>query len=213
MAIPLAAAAFLCHPSMHVERNYTTRATLDGLAIGTALLLLSWTFVLGSLWGHSDLTTAGGIVALACPFGDIVIIFLFVLKVRSTAAIGCRPLRTKRRPRCRSSRSSLPLRPSCWHLVVITFQMELHHQVDRFAWLTGLGLTCLVIARQALLLNDRRRSSSLQPAMTGSTRRRRAPSPHQRISQRAGDLRRVQPGSGQEGVTGVLEIGLMPMSA
>jgi hypothetical protein len=77
---------------MHVERNYKTRPTLDGLAIGTALLLLSWTLVLGSLWHHSDLTTAGGIVTHAYPFGDIVIIFFFVLKVRSTAATGRRPL-------------------------------------------------------------------------------------------------------------------------
>ena len=150
-----------------------TRATLDGLAIGTALLLLGWTLVLGSLWHHLDLTTAGGIVTLAYPFGDIVIIFFFVLKLRSTAATGrrplfwvllglfamaisdstyaylteagrystgtsstsggwlptsrspserpttaaerCWPLRTRRRPRCRSSRSSLPMCPSCWH--------------------------------------------------------------------------------------------------
>ncbi len=75
---------------MHVERNYKTRETLDGLAIGTALLLLSWTLMLGSLWRHSDLTTAGGIVTPAYPFGDIVI-FFFVPKVRSTAARGVGP--------------------------------------------------------------------------------------------------------------------------
>ena len=253
---------------MHVERNYKTRATLDGLAIGTALLLLSWTLVLGSLWHHSDLTTAGGIVTLAYPFGDIVIIFFFVLKVRSTAATGRRPLfwvllglavsdstyaylteagrcstgnpvdigwvvaylaiavgashdggRTRLAPSQQaSSEASLvsrvtPYVPVLLALVVITFQMELHFHVDRFAWLTGLGLAFLVIARQALLLNDRRRSSSLQPAVTGSTRRRGAPSPHRRISQRSRDLGRVHPGSGQEGDTGVLEIVLMPMSA
>jgi len=271
-AIPLAAAVLLCHPGMHVERNYKTRATLDGLAIGTALLLLSWTLVLVSLWHHSDLTTAGGIVTVAYPFGDIVIItFFFVLKVRSTAATGRRPLfwvllglfamavsystyaylteagrystgspvdigwvvayltiavgashdggRTVLAPSHQaSSEVSLvslvtPYVPILLALVVITFQMELHHHVDRFAWLTGLGLTFLVIARQALLLNDRRRSSSIQPAMTGSTRRRRAPSPYQRISQRSGDLGRFHPGSGQEGIAGVLEIVLMPMSA
>jgi len=58
-AIPLAAAALLCHPGMHTAGSHKTRATLDGLAIGTAVLLLSWTFVLGSLWRHTDLTTAG----------------------------------------------------------------------------------------------------------------------------------------------------------
>ncbi len=214
-AIPLAAAALLCHPSMHVERNYKTRATLDGLAIGTALLLLGWTFVLGSLWHHLDLTTAGGIVTLAYPFGDIVIIFFIVITLRSTAATGRRPLfwvllglfamaisdstyaylteagrystgnlvdigwvvaylaiavgashdsgRTVLAPSHQaSSEVSLvslvaPYVPVLLALVVVTFQMELHHHVDRFAWLTGLGLTLLVIARQALLLNDRRR--------------------------------------------------------
>jgi hypothetical protein len=42
-------------------------------------------------------------------------------------------------------------------LSVITFELELHHHVDRFSWLTGLSLTLLVIARQALVLVDRRR--------------------------------------------------------
>ena len=41
-----------------------------------------------------------------------------------------------------------PYVPVLLALVVVTFQMELHHHVDRFAWLTGLGLTLLVIARQ-----------------------------------------------------------------
>jgi hypothetical protein len=34
-------------------------------------------------------------------------------------------------------------------LSVITFQMELHHHVDRFSWLTGLALALLELARQA----------------------------------------------------------------
>jgi len=91
-AIPLAAAALLCHPGMRVAGTHKARATLDGLAIGTALLLLSWTFVLGPLWRDTDLTSAGGVVALAYPFGDLVILFLVVLSVRATAATGRRPL-------------------------------------------------------------------------------------------------------------------------
>jgi len=213
-AIPLAAAALLCHPGMRATGNYKTRATLDGLAIGTAVLLLSWTFVLGSLWRHTDLTTAGGIVALAYPFGDIVIIFLIVLSVRSMTATGRRPLlwvlvglfamavsdstyaylvevgrystgnlvdigwvvgylaiavgasagagQTVRAPSELPAEASLaslvtPYVPVLLALSVITAELELHHHVDRFSWLTGFGLALLVIARQALLLVDRRR--------------------------------------------------------
>jgi hypothetical protein len=213
-AYPLAATALLCHPGMHTAGSHKTRATLDGLAIGTAVLLLSWTFVLGSLWRHTDLTTAGGIVALAYPFGDIVIIFLIVLSVRSMTATGRRPLlwvlvglfamavsdstyaylvevgrystgnlvdigwvvgylaiavgasadagQTVRVPSELPTEASLaslvtPYVPVLLALSVITFELELHHHVDRFSWLTGFALALLALARQALLLFDRRR--------------------------------------------------------
>jgi hypothetical protein len=213
-AIPLAAAALLCHPGMHTAGSHKTRATLDGLAIGTAVLLLSWTFVLGSLWRHTDLTTAGGIVALAYPFGDVVIIFLIVLSVRSMTATGRRPLlwvlvglfamavsdstyaylvevgrystgnlvdigwvvgylaiavgasgdagQTVRATSDEPAEASLaslvtPYVPVLLALSVITFEMELHHHVDRFSWLTGFALALLALARQALLLADRSR--------------------------------------------------------
>ena len=91
-AIPLAAAALLSHPGIHTKGNNRARVTLDGMAIGTALLLLSWTFVLGPLWRHTEVSTAGGVVALAYPFGDVIIIFLIILSVRSISAEGRRPL-------------------------------------------------------------------------------------------------------------------------
>jgi hypothetical protein len=230
-AIPLAAAALLCHPGIHTAGSHKARATLDGLAIGTAVLLLSWTFVLGSLWRHTDLTTAGGIVALGYPFGDIVIIFLIVLSVRSMTATGRRPLlwvlvglfamavsdstyaylaevgrystgnlvdigwvvgylaiavgasadagQTVRAPSELPTEASLaslvtPYVPVLLALSVITFELELHHHVDRFSWLTGFGLALLVIARQALLLVDRRHelfaaSDGPHEAASGST--------------------------------------------
>jgi len=222
-AIPLAAAALLCHPGMRAAGSHKTRASLDGLAIGAALLLLSWTFVLGPLWRHTDLTTAGGVVALAYPFGDIVIIFLIVLSVRSITAAGRRPLlwvlvglfamavsdstyaylvevgrystgnlvdigwvvgylaiavgasadagQTVRAPSEEPTEASLaslvtPYVPVLLALSVITFELELHHHVDRFSWLIGFALALLALARQALLLVDRRRelfSSSGEP--------------------------------------------------
>ncbi len=91
-AIPLACAALLCHPGMRAAGSYKTRATLDGLAIGASLLLLSWMFVLGPLWRGTDLSTFGGVVAIAYPFGDLVMVFLVILSVRSITATGRKPL-------------------------------------------------------------------------------------------------------------------------
>jgi hypothetical protein len=50
--------------------------------IATALLFLSWTLVLGPLWHRTDLSTLGGVVALAYPFGDVVVAFFILLAVR-----------------------------------------------------------------------------------------------------------------------------------
>jgi hypothetical protein len=81
-AIPLALAGLLSHPVMHVGAARKLRAALDGLVLATSLLFLSWTLVLGSLWRSSDLTTLGGSVNLAYPFGDVVIVFFVVLIAR-----------------------------------------------------------------------------------------------------------------------------------
>jgi hypothetical protein len=93
-AIPLAAAALLSHPAMHEQNRHQARATLDGIVVATSLLFLSWTLVLGPLWRHSDMSSLGGIVDLAYPFGDVVMLFLVVLVMRSMKtgdrfALGC----------------------------------------------------------------------------------------------------------------------------
>jgi hypothetical protein len=77
--IPLAVGALLCHPGIRGSGMRKARSLLDGLAIAVALLFLSWTSVLGPLWRSSDLTTLGGVVTLAYPFGDVVIAFFVVL--------------------------------------------------------------------------------------------------------------------------------------
>lgn len=84
-AIPLAAAALLCHPAIRDVRNKQTRAILDGLMVASALLYLSWSLVLGPLWHGSDLSTIGGVVAVAYPFGDVVILFLIIQAMRTMA--------------------------------------------------------------------------------------------------------------------------------
>jgi hypothetical protein len=81
-AIPLALAGLLSHPVMQAGVARKARAALDGMVLATSLLFLSWTLVLGPLWRSSDLTTLGGSVNLAYPFGDVVIVFFVVLIAR-----------------------------------------------------------------------------------------------------------------------------------
>ena len=81
-AIPLVVAALLSHPAMSTGRQHRARATFDGTVVAAALFFLSWTFVLGPLWRHTDLTSLGGVVAVAYPFGDVVMVFLVVLAIR-----------------------------------------------------------------------------------------------------------------------------------
>jgi hypothetical protein len=76
--IPLAVGALLCHSGIRGSGMRKVRSLLDGLAIAVALLFLSWISVLGPLWRSSDLTTLGGVVTLAYPFGDVVIAFFVV---------------------------------------------------------------------------------------------------------------------------------------
>ncbi|MGA2520299.1 MAG: hypothetical protein ABSG81_05705 [Acidimicrobiales bacterium] len=87
-AIPLAVAAFLCHPSLHQGgRKGSTRAVLDGVVVATAALVFSWTAVLGPLWRHSNMTTLSGIVTVAYPFGDVVLVVLVALILRSLRSV------------------------------------------------------------------------------------------------------------------------------
>jgi hypothetical protein len=81
-AIPLAVAALVVHPATRGSGTRKARWVFDGLVIATALLFLSWTLVLGPLWRSANLSTWAGIVTLAYPFGDVVIVFFIVLAIR-----------------------------------------------------------------------------------------------------------------------------------
>jgi hypothetical protein len=88
--IPLAVGALLSHPGLRERAMRQARTLFDGLAIGVALLFLSWTFVLGPLWRSGDLTTLGGVVTLAYPVGDVIIAF-FVMLALLRMGTGHRP--------------------------------------------------------------------------------------------------------------------------
>jgi hypothetical protein len=81
-AIPLAAAALLSHPATRRTGTAKARSALDALVIATALLFLSWTLLIDTIWRTTDLTTLGDLVALAYPLGDVVVVFLVVLVIR-----------------------------------------------------------------------------------------------------------------------------------
>ena len=87
-AIPLTVAALVVHPATKGSGTRKARSVFDGLVIATSLLFLSWTLVLGPLWRSADLSTWTGVVTLAYPFGDVVIVFFIVLAIRGMTGQG-----------------------------------------------------------------------------------------------------------------------------
>jgi uncharacterized membrane protein YgdD (TMEM256/DUF423 family) len=83
-AVPLAAAALLAHPALHGRAIGKIRALLDGSALAASLFFVAWSVVLGPLWRSTDLTTAGGLITLAYPAGDVLLLFLIALVIRGT---------------------------------------------------------------------------------------------------------------------------------
>ncbi|HWC33941.1 MAG TPA: hypothetical protein VG650_03845 [Mycobacteriales bacterium] len=83
--VPLVAAALLSHPGQHGSIRERARRPLDGAIAATALLFLSWTFVLGPVWHSSDLSAAAGVVSVAYPFGDVVVVWLLLSTLRNLA--------------------------------------------------------------------------------------------------------------------------------
>jgi hypothetical protein len=91
-AIPLAVAALVIHPATRGSGARKTRWVFDALVVATALLFLSWTLVLGPLWRSTDLSTWTGVVSLAYPFGDVVIVFFIVLAIHGMTGTDRRSL-------------------------------------------------------------------------------------------------------------------------
>lgn len=80
---PLAVAAFACHPAAHSHHRRSLVPLLDGVAVASALLFVSWTLVLGPLWNGSEGKSLGDLVSVAYPFGDVVILVLVILALRN----------------------------------------------------------------------------------------------------------------------------------
>jgi hypothetical protein len=83
-ALPLTAAALLVHPALRGRASGKTRSIADGLVLAAALFFLAWTLVFEPVRQQTDLSSLGGLVTLAYPFSDVVIILLVVLVIRGT---------------------------------------------------------------------------------------------------------------------------------
>ena len=79
---PLAVAAFLTHPAARHHTGRRAIPLLDGCAVATATLLVSWLAVLGPLVEQTGGLDLGDLVAIAYPVGDVVILVLVVMAVR-----------------------------------------------------------------------------------------------------------------------------------
>jgi hypothetical protein len=80
-AIPVALAALLVHPGHSGDRQRRLRTGLDALILATALLFLSSTFILHAVGADTDLHSAAGLVAIAYPLGDVLMLFLLLRAV------------------------------------------------------------------------------------------------------------------------------------
>lgn len=87
-ALPLVGAALLLHPAANAHLTKMTRSVLDSLVIATSLFLLTWTIVLEPIRHTVDLGSLAGVVTLAYPLSDVVIVFLVCLVLRGTTRRG-----------------------------------------------------------------------------------------------------------------------------
>jgi hypothetical protein len=90
-AIPLMVGALLAHPAARPDAS-RTRATLDGAALATSLLFLSWLFILAPLADANSLGTVAGVVTAAYPFGDVILLFLVIRALWALSGPGRRPM-------------------------------------------------------------------------------------------------------------------------
>jgi diguanylate cyclase len=78
-AVPLAVAALLAHPWRHEPVLSRGRRVVDGCSVAAAVGLLGWLLVLGPGWHGSDLSRIGGLVTVAYPLTDVVLVVVVVL--------------------------------------------------------------------------------------------------------------------------------------
>lgn len=81
-AIPVALAALMVHPGHEGSRQRRLRTGLDAVILAAALLFLSSTFILHAVGADTDLHSAAGLVTIAYPLGDVLMLFVLLRAVR-----------------------------------------------------------------------------------------------------------------------------------
>ena len=80
--VPFAVAAILAFPFGPPTATGRIRLVLDGLIVATSLAYIAWDFGLGGLESQARLGVAGGLLVVAYPAGDIVLVTLIAITVR-----------------------------------------------------------------------------------------------------------------------------------
>ena len=78
-AVPFAVAALVAHPSRHERGLDRGRTVLDGVAAAAAVGLVGWVAVLDRVWSSNAMGTMGGLVTVAYPLTDVVMVVVLVV--------------------------------------------------------------------------------------------------------------------------------------
>lgn len=84
----IALAAFACHPATHRRGRLRLTPVLDGIAVASALLFVSWVLLLGPRFAITSGLSLSALVSLAYPFCDVVILALVVAVLRTNLRSG-----------------------------------------------------------------------------------------------------------------------------
>lgn len=91
-AVPLAIAGVLALPVANERARTHVRTVLEGLTIGTALLIVSWDTTLGAVYKAGADSTLAMVLSLLYPISDVAIITMILVRIGRVAHSGRAPL-------------------------------------------------------------------------------------------------------------------------
>ena len=92
IAVPLAIGGVLALPVANERARTHVRTVLEGLTIGTALLIISWDTTLGAVYKAGADSTLAMVLSLLYPLSDVAIITMILVRISRVAHSGRAPL-------------------------------------------------------------------------------------------------------------------------